>query len=112
MTLEATYYQEGESLDYTPGSATTAGTVAQLADGTAAVPANDIAASALGSRQLCGVFKVAAASGTTWSDGDELWWDDSANQAVKKALTLDGATDFRLGIAVGAKVSGTTVGYV
>jgi len=112
MTLEATFFQEGHSLDHTPASALTAGTVMQLADGTAAVPANDVEANALGSVHRCGVFKVAAATGTTWSDGDELWWDESAAKAVKKALTLDGSADFRLGIAVGAKASGPLFGYV
>lgn len=112
MTLEATFYQDGDSLDYTPAAVTTAGTVVQLPDGTVGVPANDIAAAALGSLQVKGVFKVAAATGTTWSDGDDLWWDNSANQAVKKGATLDGAADFRLGTAYGAKVSGPLFGFV
>jgi predicted RecA/RadA family phage recombinase len=112
MAYEASYYQPGESLDYTPGSATTAGTVLQLADGRAAVPANDIAASAKGSLTISGVFKIAAATGTTWSDKALLYWDSSASQAVTKSLALDGDADFYLGRAVGAKASGPTYGYV
>jgi predicted RecA/RadA family phage recombinase len=112
MAYEASYYQPGESLDYTPGSATTAGTVLQLADGRAAVPANDIAASAKGSLTINGVFKVAAATGTTWSDGDLLYWDDSASLAVTKTNALDGSADFYIGRAVGAKASGPLYGYV
>lgn len=112
MAYEASYYQPGESLDYTPGSATTAGTVLQLADGRAAVPANDIAASAKGSLTIQGVFKVAAATGTTWSDGALLYWDSSASAAVTKSNALDGDADFYLGRAVGAKASGPLFGYV
>jgi predicted RecA/RadA family phage recombinase len=112
MAYEASYYQPGERLDYTPGGATTAGTVLQLADGRAAVPSNDIAASAKGSLTIRGVFKVAALTGATWSDGALLYWDESASGAVTKTLALDGDADFYIGRAVGAKVSGVLFGYV
>lgn len=100
------------TVDYTPGSAVTAGTAIQLPDGTVGIPNNDIAANAKGALQIGGIATVTAGSSTTWSDGDDLWYDNSGEVAVKKSLTLDGSADFYLGVAVGAKVSGTTVGYV
>lgn len=112
MAYEASYYQLGESLDYTPSGAATAGEVLQLADGRAAVPSNDIAALAKGSLTIRGVFKVAALTGATWSDGALLYWDASASGAVVKTLALDGDTDFYIGRAVGAKTAGPLFGYV
>ncbi len=106
------YFEKGESVDHTPAADLTAGTVTEIAGGHVGAPANDIAANALGSATVDGVFKVLAASATTWNDGDELWWDDSASGAIPKSLALDGSADVRLGRAVGAKVSGTTLGYV
>lgn len=106
------YQSDPFTVDYTPGSAVTAGTAIQLADGTVGIPNNDIAASALGALQIGGIAKVTTDTATTWSDGDEIWYDNSEEEAVKKSLALDGSADFRLGIAVGAQVSGETVGYV
>ena len=106
------YQKTSDVIDYTPASAVSAGTAVQLADGSVGVSPSDIAASDLGALEKNGVFKVDAASATTWSNGDEIWYDASVEQAVKKSNALDGDTDFRLGIAVGAKASGTTYGYV
>lgn len=110
--LVATYYQEGDTLSYTPSTAVTAGTPIQLADGRVGIPNSDIAADALGTLRIKGVFLVAADTATTWADGDELWYDSSAGEVIPKSLALDGAADFRLGLAVGAKASGPTSGYV
>jgi predicted RecA/RadA family phage recombinase len=106
------YQSDPHTVDYTPATAKTAGTAIQLADGTAAILNNDLAAGQLGAVQTGGIAKVTTDTATTWSDGEEIWYDASAGEAVKKALTLDGDTDFRLGIAVGAQVSGDLVGYV
>lgn len=106
------YQKSSDVIDYTPGAAVTAGDAVQLADGTVGVSPMDIAASDKGALEKNGVFKVDAASATTWSDGDEIWYDASAGQAVKKSNALDGDADFRLGVAVGAKASGVTYGYV
>ena len=111
MAYEASYYQPGESLDYTPTAATTAGTVLQLADGRAAVPANDIAASAKGSLTVKGVFKVAAGTTTTWDDKALLYWDEDGSVAVTKSTALDGDADFYIGRAVGAKASGPAASH-
>lgn len=99
-------------VDYTPASATTAGTAIQLPDGTVGILNNDLAASQLGAVQIGGVAKVSTDTATTWSDGAEIWYDVSEGEAVTKSLAMDGDTDFRLGIAVGAQSSGDTVGYV
>lgn len=102
------YHAEGDSVDYTPAAAKTAGDPILLPDGRVGVPANDIAANALGALRVSGLFRASAASGTTFAKGDEVYWDASAGLAVAKALTLDPAADFRLGVAAAAKVSGTT----
>lgn len=106
-----TFDQAGNSLNYTPGGAVVAGTPVQHGAGDVGVPANDIAAGELGASQVRGVFRVPAASATTWSDGDELWWDASASQVVKKNNALEGEDDFRLGVAHGAKANGASYGY-
>lgn len=106
------YQSDPHTVDYTPTTAKTAGTAIQLADGTVGILNNDLAANQLGALQIGGVAKVTTDTATTWADGAEIWYDASAEEAVTKSLTLDGDTDFRLGIAVGAQVSGDLVGYV
>jgi predicted RecA/RadA family phage recombinase len=49
-----------------------------------------------------GTFEVACASGTTFSIGDDVEWDDDNDLAVVAG------GDFRLGVAARAKVSGET----
>lgn len=50
-----------------------------------------------------GVVRVPSASGVTFSDGDAVYWDVSANTAIASANTDDG--DLLLGPAIGEKVS-------
>jgi hypothetical protein len=52
------------------------------------------------------VVKVPAASATTFSKGDPVIFDGSANLAVNPALTVDGAADYYVGVAHKAKTSG------
>jgi len=52
-----------------------------------------------------GVFDVTSASATTFSRGDEVWWDASAAKAVPASTTLD-TSDFYLGVADADKASG------
>ena len=106
---EATYRQEGCTLDYTPAAALTAGQVIQLADGRAAVPANDVAAAALGSVHSEGVHLVAKSADLVWVDGCEIYWDHSANAAI---LYPASDRDFFIGTAVGDATAAATTGYV
>lgn len=104
---EATYLQEGCSLDFTPETALTAGQVMQLPDGRAGVPANDIAADALGAVAVKGVFTVAKTDSMVVLKGSRLFWDASANKAH---LLHRNDKDFYIGVAEeDATSSATTV---
>lgn len=107
MSVEAVFRQDGWCLDYTPAAAMTGGQVIQLADGRAAVVIDDIAAGAKGSVQVKGVIKVAKTSGPIALDGQEYFWDHSANSATYRTVN---DRDFYLGTVVGDVAElGTTV---
>ena len=109
MALESTYRQGGGQQDYTPAAAVVAGQIVVLPDGRVGSVKADLAASELGAVYTSGIFDVACASGTTFSAGGPVWWDDSAGAAVGPVLTLDPAADVYLGRAVEAKGSGPLV---
>jgi len=104
MSIEAIFKQNAGQQDYTAGSAILAGAIVQLSDGRAGVVKADLAASEKGSVYTEGIFDVLSASGTTFSAGVDVDWDDSNNLAV-----ADAAGDYHLGTAVAAKTSGQTV---
>ncbi|MBI3464296.1 MAG: DUF2190 family protein [Planctomycetes bacterium] len=106
------YRQQGETINYTPGSDVTAGTPIRLANGQAGVALSDIAANTLGALRVKGIFEGPANSSDTWNAGDPLVWDESADKIVKRALTLDGSADFYLGVSEEAKTNGQTTAKV
>ncbi len=83
MAMQATFVHEGASIDYTPGAAVAAGDVVVQGElvGVAKTP---IAASALGSLAVDGVFDFAKATGggTAITAGATVYWDDTNNQAT------------------------------
>lgn len=81
---QATYAHDGNAVDYTPGSAVTAGDVVFQND-LAGVAPSDIAASVLGSLQVTGVHRVTktGGGGITFAVGDKVYWDDANNLAVR-----------------------------
>lgn len=105
--MEALFIQDESALDYTPGGASIAGEVAQLADGRVGIVTVDLAASELGSLRTRGVFDLLAATGTTFLIGEAVYWDASANLAINLANV--GVGDFFVGFATKAKVSGPLV---
>lgn len=105
---EATHRQEGDTLDYIPSSALTAGQVIQISDGRAAIPANDIAANEAGAVRVEGVFRVAKTASVVVIDGAPLWWDHSANTATPVPPLTTGDRDFYLGTAQGDATSAAT----
>lgn len=110
---ESQYQQEACMLDYTPVAALTAGDVIQISDGRAAIPSADIAAGALGSVQVGGIYKnVTKAASQVWIDGAPIWWDHSANAATCIPRMGAGDRDFYLGTAVGDVASATVLGTV
>lgn len=80
MAIQAQLLQEGETLDFTAEVALVAGDVIQMADGRAGVVTNDVAAGALGSAFVCGVFKVLKTATMVLLKGGRAFWDYSATK--------------------------------
>ena len=72
--MQATFVQEGQSIDYTPGSAKSAGDVVVRGTRLVGITKSPIAASALGALAVTGVFDVVK-DNSDISDGDPLYWD-------------------------------------
>lgn len=103
---EATYRMIADQQDYTPLVAVLAGLVILMADGRAGVVQADLAAAQKGSIIVEGILDFNSASATVFVDGEDVWWDDTNNLAVKTGIST---ATFRLGTAVGAKASGALV---
>ena len=56
---------------------------------------------------LVGVFDVTSDTGTAWSVGDVVYWDDTA-----KNFTKTSTSNTKCGVVVAAKTSGATTGRV
>ena len=108
--VEAYLYQEDDcTVDYTAVAAVTGGQVVQLADGRAAVIPTDLAAAELGSASTEGIYLVDKTASVVWVDGQELWWDHSANAATYAPAN---DKDFYLGVAHGDATAAATTGKV
>lgn len=95
----ADYVSGPDTIDYTPGSDTAAGTV--VVQGTqVGITKVAIAANKLGTLHVQGVFSIDCASGTTFSAGALLYW----NAGTAKITTTN--TDVLIGRAAVAKTSG------
>lgn len=94
------YISEGVRIDHTPTSDLTGGQLIQLAGKGAAIPSQPIAANALGSVAVGGVFNGPYV-GNACNVGDNLWWDADGTPyggAADGALTNLGADgDFWVG---------------
>ncbi len=102
---EAYYRQEGDSVDYTPTTAVTGGTVVQVPDGRAAVVPVDLAAGEKGSATVRGVFRITKTANIVILDGGRVFWDHSANAGHFKKVN---DRDFYVGRAVGDHASAAT----
>lgn len=78
----AEYIQEGDYLDYTPGSAVSAGDVVVQGD-LIGIAKGDIAANKLGALAVTGVFDFPKATGasTAISAGASVYWDVADEEA-------------------------------
>lgn len=98
MATLATYVQDGESIDYTPNAAVAAGDVVVQGDliGVARTP---IAANALGSLAVEGVFDIAKATGagSAIAAGVTVYWD-----AANKVATATSVGNKQLGKVIRA----------
>ncbi len=91
---KATFIQDGNSVDYTPGSAVAAGDV--IVQGTlVAVARTPIAANVLGSLAVRGIFDVAKAA-VIFTAGAAVYWDADGNPVGGTAGT-GAATTTRTG---------------
>lgn len=79
----ASYIQEGDSLDYTPGADVAAGAVVVQSD-LVGVARRPIAANTLGSLAVEGVFDFpkATGGGTAIAAGATVYWNAAAQQAT------------------------------
>lgn len=69
----ASYVQDGDLLDYTPGSAVAAGDVVVIGSLVGVAP-RAIAANALGALAVEGVFEMPCATGATGAQGSAINW--------------------------------------
>lgn len=107
---EASYYQDGDTLDYTPAAALSSGQVIQVPDGRAAMAVGDIAAGVQGAVQVSGVFqKVAKTAGFVALRGGKAYWDYSANKVYYKKVNDQ---DFYIGRFMSDAASADTECYV
>lgn len=109
----AAYYAEGESIDYTPSSAVTAGDVVVIGS-IVGIPANDIAANAKGSLTIRGLHKVPKTT-AAWLVGGDVHWNATGDPDGGTAGT-GAANQLGLGVFMGrasiAAASGDDYGYV
>lgn len=110
----ALLYAEGDAIDYTPGSAVTAGDVVLV--GTIPMIASvDIAANALGSLNTDGVWKVPKVTGAL-SAGDAIYWDvdgdPDGGTAGTGAASGTASVGHLMGYATIAAASGDDYVYV
>ncbi|MDQ0291022.1 DUF2190 family protein [Oligosphaera ethanolica] len=96
--MDAIYYQQGNSLDYTPTSAVGAGDVIALQNNYWGVAKLDIAANALGCLAVAGVFKVGKPAGAI-AFGALLYWNALTKQA--QTTPIDNAYIGRAAAAAG-----------
>jgi predicted RecA/RadA family phage recombinase len=105
---EAIFLQDGDSIDYTPGSAVAAGDVVVI-NGAVGIAKRAIAANDLGALASCGVFTMLKVTGAI-ADKQDLYWDVDGTPvggSTTGAVTTE-AVGYWIGKAIGAAESGDT----
>lgn len=110
MSEKLKYVNDHEVVDITAASALSSGDPVLLDDGRVGVVAqmDAVASGELVGMRVEGLYDATSASATTFSLGDPVYWDASANVAVNPGLAMDGDSDFYIGVCVKAKASGDT----
>lgn len=104
--MEATMKKEGSVIQLAATAAYSGGQVLQLSDGRAGVVTSDVASGGMAELKTTGIFtSVPKTAGQVYLDGQELFWDHSANAVV---YTPGADKDFYLGTAVGDAASAAT----
>jgi predicted RecA/RadA family phage recombinase len=96
---QATFVQDGASIDYTPVADVAAGDVVVQGD-LVAVAKLDIKANKLGALATGGVFDFAKSGGVAYTVGTILYWDDTGN-----VVTTTSAGNKQIGKVVRAAAS-------
>lgn len=99
--MDAVFVNNGNQIDYTPGSAVAAGDVIVMG-AICFVAKNPIAANALGSLATRGIFRVTKAAPLEITAGDALYWNASSKHLTKTS------TDVYFGVAVADAASADT----
>jgi len=105
---QATFVQDGASIDYTPGSAVAAGDVVVIGE-RVGIAKRAISASVLGALAVAGVFKIVKTTGAIaqWA---RVYWDSDGDPddgtAGSGALSTDPSVGKFAGVAVAAAASG------
>ncbi len=103
---KALYFSDGDTVDYTPSSAATGGTPAQITGGLVGVPGENIAAGIKGSARVKGIHNIVATS-AVGNIGDNVWWDADGDpvggvSGSGAATTIASAGDFWIGTLAAA----------
>jgi len=98
-----------ESIQYASTAAVSAGEVIFVAGIGAIVAAAAYAANTEGTYYKAGRFQCPIASSTV-AQGDQVWWDASANKLIKGSIVARAQDDFFLGTAAAA--GSASLGYV
>jgi predicted RecA/RadA family phage recombinase len=99
---ESIYESPAGTLDYTPASAVTAGTLVQLPGGKTGHVVADIAASVLGAIYTKGLFRVKCATGVTFSAGAPVYFSAAGRTAIASMAATD---DWLIGVCAKTKTS-------
>ena len=83
----ATFVSDGRAMDYTPGSAVTAGDVIEQ-NALIGIAKKDIAANSLGALALDGIFDVTKKANDVASVGTAIYWDPTNVEATVTAGAL------------------------
>ena len=81
---QATYVQDGDAIDYTPGSAVATGDVVVQGD-LVGVVKRPLAANETGAIEVEGVFDFSKATNVAYTVGTILYWDDTNNLVTTTA---------------------------
>lgn len=80
-----------------------------LVDSTFGVAACDIASGGAGEIETEGTHELVKVTGTAWTEGMKIYWDDSAKKATHTSNT---GANKQIGTAEGAAASAAAIGWV
>lgn len=106
---DASFYQTGTTVDYTPVVAVAAGEIIQFMDGRVGVAHDAIAAGVKGSIQVRGIASLAKTTTMVLLAGGRAYWDASASKAHYKKVN---DRDFYIGRVYVDALSADTTCYV